>query len=120
MEHPVRIFVSSPGDVAEERALAERVIARLAREWAHSLSVTSFLWEHEPLRATATYQDEIGTLCPPSEADVVSWRVSPIVTVTMAPTTTAPEGSVTTPESAAGCWPRANRSRSTIIYQGSQ
>jgi WD40 repeat protein len=71
MENTVRIFVSSPGDVAEERALTERVIARLAEEWSHSLSISSFLWEHEPLRATATYQDEIGRLCRPSEADVV-------------------------------------------------
>jgi Novel STAND NTPase 1 len=71
MGMPFRIFVSSPGDVAEERALAQRVIARLAREWAHSLSIAPFLWEHEPLRATAAYQDEIDRLCRPSEADVV-------------------------------------------------
>jgi WD40 repeat protein len=71
MEPTFRIFVSSPGDVAEERALAERVIVRLAQEWAHSLPIAPFLWEHEPLRATATYQDEIGSLCRPSEADVV-------------------------------------------------
>ena len=54
----------------------------------------------------------------PSAADVVSWRVSPIVTVTAAPATTAPVGSVTTPESAVGCWPRAKRSRRTTHLSG--
>ena len=70
MSTPFRIFVSSPGDVSEERALAERVILRLAREWP-SVPVEPFLWEHEPLQATATYQDQIDRLCRPADADVV-------------------------------------------------
>jgi WD40 repeat protein len=72
MSTPVfRIFVSSPGDVVEERTLAERVIARLRSTWADVLTIESFLWEHEPLRATATYQEEIDRILRPSEADVV-------------------------------------------------
>jgi WD40 repeat protein len=66
-----RIFVSSPGDVSEERAIAEQVIERLAREWAPALHIEPFLWEHEPLRATSSYQDQIDRLCRPSHADVV-------------------------------------------------
>jgi hypothetical protein len=46
MSAPFRIFVSSPGDVSEERALAERVIVRLAREWP-AVPVEPFLWEHD-------------------------------------------------------------------------
>jgi WD40 repeat protein len=72
MAEPVfRIFVSSPGDVSEERALAERVIARLAGEWTPAIPIEPFLWEHEPLRATGTYQDQIDRVCRPSDADVV-------------------------------------------------
>ena len=67
---PFRIFVSSPGDVSEERALAERVIVRLAREWP-AVPVEPFLWEHEPLLATAAYQDQIDRICRPSDTDVV-------------------------------------------------
>ena len=67
---PFRIFVSSPGDVSEERALAERVIVRLAREWP-AVPVEPFLWEHEPLLATSAYQDQIDRICRPSDTDVV-------------------------------------------------
>ena len=51
----------------------------------------------------------------PSAAETTSCRLSAAVTVTAAPATTAPLGSVTTPESDAGCWPSAKRSRNTII-----
>ncbi len=64
----IRIFVSSPGDVTPERVVAERVIARLNREFAYFFTIEPLLWEHEPLRATAHFQDQI---IPPSETDIV-------------------------------------------------
>lgn len=62
-----RIFVSSPGDVSEERVIAERTIRRLAAEYASVARVEGIFWEHEPLAATSTFQSQIVR---PSETDV--------------------------------------------------
>ena len=64
----LRIFISSPGDVGEERVIAGRVIARLAGEFGQFLTLEPILWEHEPLRATAHFADEIVL---PSKTDIV-------------------------------------------------
>jgi tetratricopeptide (TPR) repeat protein len=64
----LRIFISSPGDVFEERALAGRVIERLQSEYIGRLVLEPVIWEHEPLVATATFQAQI---VKPSETDVV-------------------------------------------------
>ncbi len=63
----IRIFVSSPSDVAEERILAHRVIDRLKAEHAHLVILDAIFWEHEPLVATQSFQEQIR---PPSEADI--------------------------------------------------
>ena len=42
----LRIFISSPGDVGEERVLAARVIERLQGEFANSIKLEPILWEH--------------------------------------------------------------------------
>ena len=64
----LRFFISSPGDVFEERALAGRVIERLQSEYIGRVVLEPVLWEHEPLVATATFQAQI---VKPSETDVV-------------------------------------------------
>ena len=64
----LQIFISSPGDVAEERALCAKVIQRLQGEFSHRVKLDPIFWEHEPLRASATFQDEIPL---PSETDIV-------------------------------------------------
>ena len=60
-----RIFVSSPGDVAEERLIARGVIGRLRAELAGNLDISAVFWEHEPLSAVASFQDQLPH---PSEA----------------------------------------------------
>jgi tetratricopeptide (TPR) repeat protein len=55
----ISIFVSSPGDVAEERLIAARVIARLAHRFAERAVLKPCFWEHLPLRASASFQEEI-------------------------------------------------------------
>jgi tetratricopeptide (TPR) repeat protein len=67
----VRIFVSSPGDVNSERALAFRVIKRLQREYVDQLKIVPVLWEQLPLEAVAGFQDEIQRIASPAEADIV-------------------------------------------------
>ncbi|MDD3444893.1 MAG: PQQ-binding-like beta-propeller repeat protein [Zavarzinia sp.] len=64
----IRIFVSSPADVRPERLIAERLIRRLAREFAYHFVVEPVLWEREPLTAGAHFQDNI---VPPRETDLV-------------------------------------------------
>lgn len=64
----LKLFISSPGDVAEERAIAGRVLLRLCSEFAARLDLEAIFWEHEPLLATSSFQDQ---LIRPSEADIV-------------------------------------------------
>jgi hypothetical protein len=52
----LRFFISSPGDVFEERAIANRVIERLQSEYIGKVVLEPVLWENEPLVATATFQ----------------------------------------------------------------
>ena len=63
----LRIFVSSPGDVGEERSLAGRVITRLQAEFGARITLEPIFWEHEPLRATASFQKQIPH---PSQTDI--------------------------------------------------
>jgi tetratricopeptide (TPR) repeat protein len=64
----LRIFVSSPGDVVEERMLTRRVLERLAGEFAGRVTLESIFWEHEPLLATDTFQKQIMR---PSDTDIL-------------------------------------------------
>jgi tetratricopeptide (TPR) repeat protein len=67
----LRIFISSPSDVAEERALAARVFRRLASEFADTVTLETILWEHEPLFAHSGFQQEIEKIARPSQCDLV-------------------------------------------------
>ena len=64
----LQVFISSPGDVYEERTLANRVIERLQSEFIGRVVLEPVLWEHEPLVATSTFQHQI---VKPSETDIV-------------------------------------------------
>lgn len=64
----IKIFLSSPGDVNEERVLAGRVMTRLTERYAPVAQLVPIIWEHEPLLATATFQDQIEK---PSATDIV-------------------------------------------------
>ena len=58
----VRIFISSPGDVAEERQKAHQVIAELGRRYADRLAMKPILWEELPLMADMSFQQGIETI----------------------------------------------------------
>jgi tetratricopeptide (TPR) repeat protein len=64
----ISIFISSPGDVFEERTLAQRVIERLQSEYAGRAVLEPIFWEHEPLVATADFQTQIAQ---PSTSDIM-------------------------------------------------
>lgn len=64
----LKIFISSPGDVGQERLISARVFERLQGAFSNVFDLDVILWEHEPLRATGHYQEE---LIPPSECDLM-------------------------------------------------
>jgi AAA ATPase domain len=55
----LRIFVSSPGDVGAERAVALAVAERLQLEFRGRVELHTYLWERSVLRATDTFQAQI-------------------------------------------------------------
>jgi hypothetical protein len=57
--HPLRIFISSPGDVQLERQIARRVIARLQSEFGDQQPIEPYFWEYEPMRLTKDFQAQI-------------------------------------------------------------
>jgi hypothetical protein len=63
----VRIFVSSPGDVGPERAIALSVGERLQFEFRGQIQIETYLWERSLLRATDTFQAQVFDV---GEADV--------------------------------------------------
>ncbi|MEE4143762.1 MAG: NB-ARC domain-containing protein [Halieaceae bacterium] len=63
----VRIFISSPGDVADERKRALAVVERLQAEFSDTLALEPLLWEQEPLLATADFQSQIRS---PADFDI--------------------------------------------------
>lgn len=55
----IRIFISSPGDVVAERAIAKRVIRKLQKEFGTAVTLKPLLWEDMPLQSTTTFQEGI-------------------------------------------------------------
>lgn len=68
MSQRLRIFISSPGDVQEERLRAHLVVQKLARDYARFFRVEAYLWEHEPMLASGHFQDAIEL---PSASDIM-------------------------------------------------
>jgi energy-coupling factor transporter ATP-binding protein EcfA2 len=68
MAQRLRIFISSPGDVPDERLRADLIVDKLGQDFARYFSIESYRWEHEPLLASGHFQDAIE---PPSASDVV-------------------------------------------------
>jgi len=55
----LRIFISSPGDVAAERDKAKQVIAALQRHYDGQVTLVPVLWEELAIPATASFQEGI-------------------------------------------------------------
>ena len=68
---PIRIFISSPSDVAPERAAALRAIALLNRRYADTLRLEGVFWEDYFFPATADFQTWINRQTPPWNCDLV-------------------------------------------------
>jgi len=57
----IKIFISSPGDVVDERQIAEKVIYKLGKEFP-SVRLEALLWENMPLQVTKSFQDGINEI----------------------------------------------------------
>ncbi len=57
--HQIRVFVSSPADVAAERLAARDVVERLQRHFRQRAAIDAAFWEDTPFEADATYQQQI-------------------------------------------------------------
>lgn len=68
MPQALKLFLSSPGDVPEERVVAQRVLRRVAQQYRELLELTMVVWEHEPLSAHTGFQQQIER---PSECDLL-------------------------------------------------
>src|SRR5882672_4389342 len=68
MPQRLRIFISSPGDVPDERLRADLVIDRLAQDYSRFFTIDGYRWEHEPMLASGHFQDAVE---PPSTFDIV-------------------------------------------------
>lgn len=67
----LRIFISSPGDVAEERKMAQQVIAALQQRYRSHLTLKAVVWEQLPIPATASFQQGIDVvLTGPEKIDI--------------------------------------------------
>jgi hypothetical protein len=68
MTQRLRVFISSPGDVPDERLRADLVVDKVAQDFGRFFSFDTYRWEHEPMLASGHFQDAID---PPSKADIV-------------------------------------------------
>jgi hypothetical protein len=68
MPQRLRIFVSSPTDVPDERLRADLIIDKLSQDYSRFFAIESYRWEHEAMIASKHFQDAIE---PPSAFDIV-------------------------------------------------
>lgn len=66
----LRIFISSPGDVQQERMIAKRVISDLSRVYQDYVILEPILWEDLPLEATGSFQEGIDYFLNQSPIDI--------------------------------------------------
>jgi hypothetical protein len=69
----LRIFISSPGDVGAERAVAAAVVERLQLEFRGTVVLETYLWERRLLLATETFQTQILDICEADLAIFIMW-----------------------------------------------
>lgn len=66
----LRVFISSPGDVQQERLIAKKVIANLNRIYSQYVELETIMWEDLPLEATASFQDGIDYFLDKAPVDI--------------------------------------------------
>src|ERR1700681_2093094 len=68
MTQRIRIYISSPTDVPNERLRADLIVDKLSQDYSRFFIIESYRWEHEAMIASKHFQDAIE---PPSAFDIV-------------------------------------------------
>ena len=68
----IRIFISSPGDVQQERKIAYKVISELNAQFSKYIHIELLMWENFPLTAESTFQEGIDYFL---KSDVIDFAV---------------------------------------------
>lgn len=58
----IRVFISSPADVMPERAIVERVVARMRDLWKEHVQLEAIRWERKHYDAARSFQEAIGEM----------------------------------------------------------
>ncbi len=66
----LRVFISSPGDVQQERLIAKKVIVNLNKIYSQYVELETVMWEDLPLEATASFQDGINYFLEKAPIDI--------------------------------------------------
>ncbi len=66
----IRIFISSPGDVQDERERARSVVHQLRRRYAGRLDLRALFWEELPLEADMSFQQGIDMVLSETGVDI--------------------------------------------------
>lgn len=91
-QRTIRIFISSPGDVTEERDRARRVIGGLQRRYS-AVVLEAVLWEELPLPATASFQETIDVVLKRHPIDVAVFILWSRLGSPLGPAVTRADGS---------------------------
>ena len=91
-QRTVRVFISSPGDVVEERDQARRVIQGLQRQYS-GVTLQPVLWEELALPATASFQETIDVLLERQPIDVAVFILWSRLGSPLGAAVTRPDGS---------------------------
>jgi WD40 repeat protein len=70
----IRLFISSPADVLPERAIADRVVARLDGLWQSHVRLSSERWERRFYEASISFQAALGTMAGRDVVIGILWK----------------------------------------------
>jgi WD40 repeat protein len=68
MPQRLRVFISSPGDVMDERLRANLIVDKISQDFSRYFTIETYRWEYEPMLASGHFQDAI---VPPRDHDIV-------------------------------------------------
>lgn len=90
----IRIFLSSPGDVWQERNIARNVISQLSSLYAQYVELEILMWEDLPLSADSTFQEGIDYFIKGEEIDIAVFILWSRLGTPLCTKFTKPDGSL--------------------------
>ena len=92
MKKTLRIFISSPSDVQQERIAAKKVIAELNKTFSKQIVLEPLLWEDMPLLASSSFQEGIDKIINQYSIDVAVFILWSRLGSTLGKSYTKPDG----------------------------